>query len=371
MDLAPQVGQLGLDVDHRRMPLAIVLRQLGDAPFDHAFLFAQPLDQRRIQYLAGAGHAAGGQQGLHLAQARLDLDALGALHDELGAQLGDLLLGQGRVLALDQALLGAEGFDRVLRQVNLLAELGDPFGQPVVGPLGRLELRVELGHDVEIGQRVGHLRGGARPLRIEGDADHPRAAFRLDGELLEEGVDQPRLQAGRLLGLREHDRLFLRRLLEDGSAPALRQIVEVAAPIEQPVEGTGESQARVELGIAIELQLGNGLLGQLARADDLDLAFDRLGVSRQAGEHGLHVDDPGFPRLDHHVGGGRVARRDVPDEQRRDDDDHGGGQSDNALAAPKRANDLANVDLVDLAQNGGAGTLFLPLRRSDLALRAR
>jgi hypothetical protein len=90
--------------------------------------------------------------------------------------LGELLVHQGRVAALDDTLAGPEVFDRAFGCLDLLAQAGQALAQPLVGLLARIELRFELLGDVERGDGPGDLGRNCRVFRGEADLDDPRLA---------------------------------------------------------------------------------------------------------------------------------------------------------------------------------------------------
>ncbi len=79
--------QLGLQIEHLRMPLAVLARQLRPLAIELELARPQLGQHRRIQQLRRLVQIdAGAEQPLDLAQLRLGLSAVAARDDQLGGQ---------------------------------------------------------------------------------------------------------------------------------------------------------------------------------------------------------------------------------------------------------------------------------------------
>jgi hypothetical protein len=182
------------------MPVAQLLRQIGDLPLDLGLLPGQLLNGRRAEHVGRRLRVAGGPDHLaNLVEARIGRGPLGAGDDQLRVEICDLLRDQGPFLALQKAGAAPVLLDRTFRLRDLLAEVLELDGEPLIRPPRRLEFRIQLRDDVGVGHGIGDARRLVGRLRREIDDDGARLALDADRKPLEKSVDDLFVLAGAAL----------------------------------------------------------------------------------------------------------------------------------------------------------------------------
>ena len=100
-------------------------------------------------------------------------------------------LGVDDALALAKLLQGPLGF------FELLAQTGQPFGQPGTGLLGHRQAGIHVRLDEAVGHPVGGIRGEFLVMAFVADPDQLAVAHQLDGQLFLETPDDGSLQFSR------------------------------------------------------------------------------------------------------------------------------------------------------------------------------
>src|SRR6185437_6608369 len=275
IDLPLQVADLGARRDDRRILVAEMRRELSHAALRLRLLLAKRLDQRRLQNFAyrcqcrrRARHSG------KLRHLRFGCRTVRLRLNELTADPRHLLRCDCRVLGAKKAGMRTEILGRALRRDDLIAQTGEMLAEPGVGALRRLELLLDLRHDVEFDQRVDCRRGHMSIPRVEADADYARTRLRLDREAPEECVygARPHLFASFPAVTRNRP-----SRLGQSRGPARRQkTTEIGQPGPK-----AWAQAAVEFRIFFESALLDDFARQFPRADYQDFTAHRLIVARQ------------------------------------------------------------------------------------------
>jgi len=265
---------------------------------------------------------------------------------QVGGQAADLLGLQRGIDAARQPRLHAQLRDLRLVAVHLLPQLGDAAVEPVIGAPDRVELRIELVGDVELGGEVGRGRGKLRILRGEAKLQHPGIAHHLHLEPAEHRFRGLDFRQFRRRGARGRARREPGREVGGGHGGGLGQpflhavgeAFRAGAVGEPPCEFLALRQAEAPHQAARDRE----------RADDLHLGGEH-GIRRAlVAQDALQLARGVFGRLEHHRGDGGVARRQA---LRRDQRDHReqqhAGEQHHAPAA-QRADQRAEVEALRL-----------------------
>ncbi len=175
VDLAIDFLDLRLEIHHRRVRGLVSRGKLRLLMHQLRLVGAQLLYQRRIEHRRGID-ASGANLGLKLAEAGLLLRAIGPGEDQLGIELRKLLLVERRTLGFGQVVLLFEQLDGALRIANLLSQIAQLIVEPGAGPLGCVELGLDLVQQIEIDIAIGDHRGGDAIGRLRMDFDQVRSA---------------------------------------------------------------------------------------------------------------------------------------------------------------------------------------------------
>ena len=123
-----------------------------------------------------AGHVGTAAAAPRRGQPRLGHGQDVARLDQVVVDLADLLGRQRRAHAAREAGGGAQLGDARLGLAKFLPQLADPAIEPVIGATHRVELRLELVGDVELGGEVRRIHRQARILRGEAHGQYARIA---------------------------------------------------------------------------------------------------------------------------------------------------------------------------------------------------
>ncbi len=302
IDLAVDVFELTLRLEDVGVQRTIARFKIGQVLRDRGALRAEILDDIRMQGFAdivtrrtGSELALGdGQAGF--AFGLIDLDPGQLLVERRDFSLGDAVVVVRRQQAIGDTILLHGGFGRL----DLTTQVGQARAQPVIGFLGRLIFGFELLRQVQTCPLIGDLGSLVRRLRGEGHRDDAGDALTLDGQVVQDVVD---------------DLLVARLALKRGQGRQRHGLVDQTA-----------QQGRIEFRVLLEVQRLDDTFGQGVRLQDLCFGIDGRGVGRQAGQDVLvgrcRVDRPG---IDHDVGRRRVRRR---TRQHRNHDGDKGQQED-------------------------------------------
>ncbi len=282
LDLPVDIAQLPFGAEQFGVAGAVARLQIGDLAADLGALGAQLLDHLRIQRLA---HIVAGAAALHLAgggvQARHLLGFLSLGDGQLVIEVGDLLLGQGVALGAQQAVGRLIALDRRLGGDHLVAQPGQARVQPLIGPLGGLELGVELLQQIFVGIGIGDQGRLLRGVGLVADLDHIGQAGAGHLEVLEHRIDH--LFMGDLRLQRRARLLFAGDRIDHAVDRAGDGQLDRA-------QQAGRPGVLVEKGVAVEVQGRIDLLGQIPRSQDLDLGVHGERVAGQVAHHLLFVD---------------------------------------------------------------------------------
>ena len=252
---------------------------------------------------------------------------LGAGGRELAVVVAELLVGEAQIVGADeQARLAAVAFDRGLGVRHLGAQLVDLARQPLPGGAGLGLLGGALQHQILRRDRIGDLGGELGIGRFE--LDHDDAGFfRLIGvQALLEAPEHP------FLGRHGH------RIAAEAEDP------------EQRPQDRGAVQHRIELRPFAELQFLDDVVRQIARQNELNLARHRLLIDRGGGLVGLfrlRPQEDVLAGLDQDPGFRLVFRRDQADRDESDRRRPQGQGEDRGPAAPERAPERTQIELLD------------------------
>ena len=257
-----------------------------------------------------------------------------------GAGLRELRAEVAQLLRIDADIVGAEeepGLAAILLDLGL--GLADPLPKPVDvgaeparGVAGHVLLRGFLHGEIELGDRVRTLRGKLRVLRAELDGDNARLADRIDQEVL--------------VIVLEHA-VFGR---------AVERVLGKPGENHQPANQADLAGKRVELLVADEPQLLDGVAGEIARHDHLDLARDRLLVDERLllaavlGRTGIEA----VAALEDELRLAGVAGRHQGDEEDGGREGHDPGAGEEPPAAAQEPRHVAEVHGLE-APVGGVG----------------
>ncbi len=316
--------------------------QIGQLTARFGALGAQTLDHLGVQGRGGVfAVRAIGQLllgGVHLG-VLLGLTGLGL--GQLLVEVGHLLLGQagphGRHQAVGRPVLGHLGFGLL----NLHPQLRQPVVQPAAGLLGGVELGFQLLQQIVIGEGVGDQGGPGRILRLEIDADDIGQAGPADGEPGQHAVDHPL----------QHLALLDRSLVVIGELGLLRREQAESAMHRRPggAHDLGDdgrlAQPAIELRILVQLEVLHHAGRQGAGLEDFHLGIHRAGVGRQTRQHRIDVGHIAFARVDHDVGGSRIARGLLEAEHHRPDHHSGHHSGEQPEPPPEGGDQLMKIDI--------------------------
>ena len=269
--------------------------------------------------LAGLEHVAD-QLGLGLG-----VGFLGARGRELRVEVAELLHRQLGVVRPDQKVrLGAERLDLGLGIGDLLAQRLDLAGEPGRGIarlvlLGLLQARQE-----RVGDGVGGARGEVRIFREEIDDDDVRFLHREDREPVVIGFKHALV------------RRHVHRVLDD------------ADEAEQRFDQRDAADARIEFRQLVELELGDHLIGDLARHDQLGLAGHRVLIDGAAVDDvlvGVGAEEDVVAADDKDARLGLIFRRDHDDHGEGDQRHEDGRPQDRVARPPQRAAEAGEVEI--------------------------
>ena len=242
-----------------------------------------------------------------------------------------LLTDRGASRRAGQVVLGPVHLHGPLGLPHPPAQRGQAFVEPVRSAPGGLELRLQLRHEVAIGQSIGDPGRLHGVLGCEGNRNH-------EGE-----PTQPRdLQ-------RVRERLKDRRLL--ALTPFLLcDHVQLAwnqarHPLQRVRDGRTLVQSRVELGVPVELQLLDHRSQQRARSNHLDLALDGGGLRGEAGHDPLQIGHIAFTGIDEDLRCRRVEGSELESDQQYDRSDQQHAADDNSDSPSQNPENLRELQL--------------------------
>ncbi len=341
-DLRADAVQLGL-----RGPIARVLRAEPGGGLRQPlrrlrFPLTQPLNQRRGENFSGRVTCqAAARRRLRRAQAGFGLGAVGAGQTQLRIQFVELLIAHGPGTGFEQAMLAAIFLHLLIGVFDLFLERRGTLLDPGIGLHGFLRRVLDLVGDESFHHRVHHGGPGLRRLALEVHVDDVTLAIGENVQLLADVGDyvrpHPLLSSGRCeFGI-------------DLAVAAAEHPANGGQTILQTAEDRFEEgrllQVGIEFGIAIELQLARDIGDELARTDNLRLAAHRGRIRGQRRHRVTELRQIGRPRIDREDTLGQILRRQLhrrdvtgQTEKHHDAEDH-------HLAAPERAENLAQADL--------------------------
>lgn len=169
-DFRLQILEFGTNADQTGVPIPQLLRQIRKLALDLGFLPGKILNGRRAEHVGRRLRVAGHPDHLpHLLETGFRRCSLGASDDQLAIQTGHLLRDECSVLALKKASAPSVLLDGTIGLRDLLAQVLQLCREPLVGPARRFELRVQLRHDVCVGDGVGDASRFVRGFGCEGD----------------------------------------------------------------------------------------------------------------------------------------------------------------------------------------------------------
>ena len=215
VDLAVEFGLLGLngsaDLHHLRMPIAVLVRELGFLPLQVADLALQLLDVIVRHHRRHRLDCRRALHGLDLVVFRFLLDAGHLRLRGRAVQVGETL--HHDVLAVfnrNRIVLLLVPLERRLALLHLLALIGQAIAQPVGRDFRGREPILGVLLDVGLRVRVGHVGRQHGIGRGEANLDQPAVADRRDRQRPQHLVDVRRERIGGLGGPGDGGRLLRR-----------------------------------------------------------------------------------------------------------------------------------------------------------------
>ena len=245
----------------------------------------------------------------------LGIGCLRARCRDLRIDVAKLLRRQrGVVVADKQARLGPVRFDLGLGLHDLLAQGLDLAGQHLASGLRLLLFDLALQLQKSVGDSVGDAGGKLRILRQEIDDDDARFFHREHGESVVIGVQHA---------------LFRRHA---------HRILDDAEHAEHGLDRRHAAERRIEFRQLVELELGDHVLGEVARHDELRLARHRLLVDGIAIDQvlvGFRTQKDIVARFDDDARFRLIAGRDDLDGEKRDQSDQDASAAESSSACAR------------------------------------